>query len=160
MKRILNILTSIIILGLAVSCEKAPNVEVGVVGEWQLTEMTGYEASTIPTVYVEFTTEKTFVIYQKVGDVQRFRKYNGTYVVTGTILTGEYSDGDTWGSAYRVALEADGGVLVMTAVTLDAAGAVVSEGEVTKYVKATLSQDEKDAADIMTKSSGSAVPFL
>jgi hypothetical protein len=160
MKRILNILASIIILALAVSCKKAPNVEVGIVGEWQLTEMTGYEASAIPAVYIEFTAEKNFDIYQKVGDVSRFRKYSGTYAVAGTIVTGEYNDGEVWGSAYRVSLEADGEVLVMTAVTLDAAGAVASEGEVTKYVKASLAQEDKDAADIMTKSVESAVYFL
>jgi hypothetical protein len=48
----------------------------------------------------------------------------------------------------------------MTAVTLDEAGAVVSEGEVTKYVKGSLAQEDKDAADIITKSVESAVYFL
>lgn len=160
MKKILNILASIIILGLAASCEKAPNVEVGIVGEWQLAEMTGYEASAVPAVYIEFTADKSFDIYQKVGDVSRFRKYSGTYAVAGSILTGEYKDGEDWGSAYRISFEAEGEVLVMTAVTLDEAGAVVSEGEVTKYVKGSLAQEDKDAADIITKSVESAVYFL
>ena len=135
-------------------------MEVGIVGEWQLTEMTGYEASAIPSVYMDFTAEKTFDIYQKVGSVSRFRKYSGTYTVAGSIVTGVYNDGKKWGSAYRVSLEADGAVLVMTAVTLDAAGAVTAEGEVTKYVKEPLSQSEKDAADIMTKATDSSVYFL
>ena len=135
-------------------------MEVGIVGEWQLTEMTGYEASAIPSVYMDFTAEKTFDIYQKVGSVSRFRKYSGTYSVAGSIVTGVYNDGEKWGSAYRVSLEADGEVLVMTAVTLDAAGAVTAEGEVTKYAKASLAQSEKDAADIMTKSTDSFVYFL
>lgn len=160
MKRIFNILASIIILGFAASCEKAPNVEVGIVGEWQMTEMSGYEASDIPAVYIEFTAEKSFDIYQMVGSVSRFRKYSGTYAVAGSIVTGVYNDGEKWGSAYRVSLEADGEVLVMTAVTLDAAGAVTAEGEVTKYAKASLAQSEKDAADIMTKSTDSFVYFL
>lgn len=135
-------------------------MEVGIVGEWQLTEMTGYEASAIPSVYMDFTAEKTFDIYQKVGSVSRFRKYSGTYSVAGSIVTGVYNDGEKWGSAYRVSLEADGEVLVMTAVTLDAAGAVTAEGEVTKYVKASLAQEDKDAADIMTKSAETSVYFL
>lgn len=135
-------------------------MEVGIVGEWQLTEMTGYEASAIPSVYMDFTAEKTFDIYQKVGSVSRFRKYSGTYSVAGSIVTGVYNDGEKWGSAYRVSLEADGEVLVMTAVTLDAAGAVTAEGEVTKYAKASLAQEDKDAADIMTKSAETSVYFL
>ena len=135
-------------------------METGIVGEWQLSEMTGYEASAIPAVYIEFTAEKTFDIYQKVGAVSRYRKYSGTYAVAGSILTGEYDDGEMLGTAYRVSFEADGEVLVMTAVTLDAAGSVTAEGEVTKYIKASLSQDEKDAADIMTKATESFVYFL
>ena len=54
-------------------------------------------------------------------------------------------------------MEADGEVLVLTAVTLDNEGAVVSEGEVTKYIKASLPQIDKEAADVVTKSSESAV---
>ena len=154
MKRILNILAAILFIGFATSCEKAPKLDVGIVGEWQLVEMTGYEASNLPVVYVEFTAEKNFDIYQKVGDVSRFRKYSGTYTIEESLLTGVYNDGEDWGSAYRASLEADGELLVLTAVTLNESGAVVSEGEVTKYGKATLSQEEKDAADIITKSSG------
>lgn len=152
MKRILNILAAVICLtGMVTSCEKAPKLDVGIVGEWQLSEMTGYEVSNLPTVYIEFTAEKSFVIYQKVGEVTRFKKYGGTYTIAELLLTGVYDDGDDWGSAYRASLEADGSVLVLTAVELDKAGVVVSEGEVTKYVRASLSQEEKDAADIVTK---------
>ena len=141
-----------LLLGLATSCKKAPKIDAGIVAEWQLTEMTGYEASALPDVYIEFTAEKNFVIYQKVGDVSRYRKYSGTYALSGSTLSGEYSDGKSWGSSYRASLEADGEVLVMTALEMDKQGNVLSEGEVCKYVKASLSQKEKDAADVVTKS--------
>ena len=122
--------------------------------------MTGYEAENLPQVYIEFTADKNFVIYQKVGDVPRFRKYDGTYTIAGSILTGEYSDKEKWGSAYKASIEADGEVLVLTAVTLDKeTGAVTAEGEVCRYVKASLSQEEKDAADVITKAE-TAVRFL
>ena len=161
MKTILNILTALFLIGFATSCEKAPKIEEGIVGEWQLIEMDANEAAGLSTsVYIEFRADKSFDMYQKVGDVMRYRKYVGTYSVSGSILSGVYKDGKKWGSDYRASIEADGQALVLTAVTLDGDGAVQEEGEVSKYVKATLSQDEKDAADVMTKSIDSFEPFL
>ena len=162
MKRILNILTAAaLLIGLATSCETVPKVEAGILGEWQLTEMGGVEVSSLSTsVYIEFKEDKSFDMYQKVGEISRYRKFVGTYSVSGSIVSGEYKDGEEWGSDYRVTLEAEGQVLVMTAVTLDGEGVVQEEGEVCKYVKATLSQEEKDEADVVTKSSVSFLPFL
>ena len=137
---------------LLASCEAAPKVEEGIVAEWQLTEMTGYESSDIPSVYIDFRADLSFDIFQKVGQVQRYRRYAGTYVVDGSTLSGVYLDGKKWGSTYRVSFEADGGVLVLTALETDKEGNVLSEGEVCKYVKASLPQAEKDAADVITKS--------
>ena len=155
MKRIINIfILTVSALVLAASCEKAPKAEEGIVAEWQLTDMTGYEAANLPEVYIEFRADKAFEIYQKVGDVMRYRKYTGVYSVSGTTLTGEYSDGEDWGSSYKVSFEADGAILVLTALETDKAGNVLSEGEVCKYAKASLSQEEKDAADVVTKSEG------
>lgn len=158
MKRFINIFIAALVLGLFVSCEKAPSLSEGIVAEWQLTEMTDYEASALPSIYIEFTADLNFVIYQKVGEVARYRKYDGTYAIDGSTISGKYSDGEDWGSSYRAAFEADGDVLVMTAFTTEKDGSV-TEGEVLKYVKASLSQEEKDAADVMTKSEDS-VRFL
>ena len=159
MKRFVNIfVAAALVLGLAASCEKAPSLTEGIVAEWQLTEMTDYEASALPSIYIEFTADLNFVIYQKVGDVPRYRKYDGTYAIDGSSISGKYSDGEDWGSSYRAAFEADGDVLVMTAFTTEKDG-TVTEGEVLKYVKASLSQEEKDAADVVTKSQDS-VRFL
>lgn len=161
MKRIINIfIAAVLVLGFATSCKKAPKVEAGIVSEWQLVEMTGYDAADLPVVYIEFAADKNFVIYQKVGDVARFRKYNGTYSVGGSTVSGEYSDGKKWGCKYSASIEADGEVLVMTALETDKSGNVLSEGEVCRYVKASLSKEEKDAAYIVTKSVDEPVRFL
>jgi hypothetical protein len=120
--------------------------------------MTGYAPSDLPGVYIEFTADLIFVIYQKIGNVTRYRKYVGAYLIEGSTLSGIYSDGEDWGSSYRAEFEADGDVLVMTAFTTGKDGSV-TEGEVLKYVKASLSQEEKDAADVVTKSQDS-VRFL
>lgn len=153
MKKSINILVALLAsVALAVSCEKAPKIAEGIVSEWQLTEMTGFEASDLPKIYVDFKADMTFEIYQKVGDIPRYRKYEGTYVIEGSNVKGEYSDGEKWGCVYRASFEADGAVLVLTALETDKSGNVISEGEVCKYTKASLDQKEKDAADVVTKS--------
>lgn len=162
MKRLINILmAAAVLVGIASSCEKSPKVAEGIVGEWKLLEMTGYEADKLPKVHIEFNADLTFTIYQKVGDIPRYRQYQGQYLVTESVLSGEYADGEKWGSSYRAAFEADGEILVLTALEMDKSGNVLSEGEVCIYTKASLSQEEKDAADVVTRSAGDiSVRFL
>ena len=69
-----------------------------------------------------FTPEKTFVLYQQIGE-GAFRVYNGTYVLSagtgegaGYVLSGEYNDGTPWGTAYEFRSEDK------NAFTLTAAG--------------------------------------
>ena len=130
MKRILNILTAaLLLLSLATSCESTPTIQEGIIGEWQLTEMAGVQSSELSTyIYIDFHSDMSFDMFQKVGQVTRYRKFVGTYSLTGSIISGQYKDGKKWGSDYRATLEADGQVLVLTAVTLDDAGAVADHG--------------------------------
>lgn len=164
MKRIINILfAAVLLIGFATSCEVSKtgnqNVAVQIVAEWQLTEMSTY-VSLPAQVYVEFKEDGTFDIYQKVGDVARYSKLSGVYALTESIMTGEYNDGEELGSAYRISFEAEGEVLVMTAVTLDEAGAVVDYIETLKYTKASLPQEEKDDANVITKSTDSELFYI
>ena len=151
MKKISYIFSALILTLVSVSCkkDKGPDIATGIVAEWHLVGMTGYEASQLPSVYVEFKADKSFDMYQKVGDVQRYSRYTGTYTVTGNSMTGEYSDGIKWGGdkrngiTYKVSF--DGAVLCLAADN--------GSGEVCRYEKASLPQGEKDAADMKTKSS-------
>lgn len=151
MKKISYIFTALILTLVSVSCkkDKGPDIATGIVAEWHLVGMTGYEASQLPSVYVEFKADKSFDMYQKVGDVQRYSRYTGIYTVTGNSMTGEYSDGIKWGGdkrngiTYKVSF--DGAVLCLAADN--------GSGEVCRYEKASLPQGEKDAADMKTKSS-------
>ena len=151
MKKISYIFTALILTLVSVSCkkDKGPDIATGIVAEWHLVGMTGYEASQLPSVYVEFKADKSFDMYQKVGDVQRYSRYTGTYTVTGNSMNGEYSDGIKWGGdkrngiTYKVSF--DGAVLCLAADN--------GSGEVCRYEKASLPQGEKDAADMKTKSS-------
>ena len=150
MKKIIRIMIIAALFCAAVSCKKAPETSTAIVAEWHLVEMTG--ASALPEVYIDFKADYSFEIYQKVGDVLRYRRYDGTYAVEGELVKGEYSDGEDWGCTYKASFEADGAILVLTALETDKSGNVVSEGEVCKYTKASLDQKEKDAADVVTRS--------
>ena len=154
MNRIIKILIASVLICLAASCDKAPETDIAIVAEWHLIEMTGMDAASLPQVYIDFKADKTFEMYQKVGE-GRFRKYDGTYLVTESLVTGEYSDGESWGSGYTVSFEGDDDILVLTADN--------GSGEVCRYEKASLDpldQSEKDNADVVTKAALSEGRFL
>ena len=52
-------------------------------------------------VYVEFMADKSFNLYQKIGQ-GRHRHFTGTWSVSGDVLSGVYADGSEWGSSYAV----------------------------------------------------------
>ena len=52
-------------------------------------------------VYVEFMADKSFNLYQKIGQ-GRHRHFTGTWSVSGDVLSGLYADGTEWGSSYTV----------------------------------------------------------
>lgn len=104
-------------LCLLTSCEKELTMAEKLVGDWHCTS-----TSTDAEIYVTFTPEKTFVLYQQIGE-GAFRVYNGTYVLSagtgegaGYVLNGEYNDGTPWGTTYEFRSEDK------NAFTLTAAG--------------------------------------
>ena len=68
-------------------------------------------------IYVTFSTENTFALYQKIGEGS-FRLLNGTYEVKTegdqNIVNGKYNDGTPWGSE-RVADMPSDDTMTMTA---------------------------------------------
>lgn len=150
MKRVLYIIALAAVLAIS-SCkkDKGPDMAPMMVGEWHLVEMVGTDSQNLPQVYLDLRADRSFDLFQKVGDVQRYSRYTGTYTVTGNKVTGEYSDGIKWGGDKRngitYTVTFDNGDLCMTADN--------ESGEVCRYEKASLPQSEKDAADLKTKSS-------
>ena len=101
MKKILYILSAAICL--LTSCEKEKTLADKLIGDWHCTS-----ASTDAEIYATFTAEKTFVLYQQIGE-GAFRVYNGTYEFTAqqsgdiqAVLSGKYNDGKAWGADYQV----------------------------------------------------------
>lgn len=89
-------------LCLLTSCEKELTMAEKLVGDWHCTS-----ASIDAEIYVTFTADKTFVLYQQIGE-GAFRVYNGTYALSAIpdgsayILSGEYNDGTAWGTSYEL----------------------------------------------------------
>lgn len=158
MKKIFKLLLCLSIISAAVSCgnESGPDVSSQITGEWHLVQMTGVSASAMPQVYIDFRSDSSFELYQKVGDVMRYRKYTGTYTVSGTTVSGVYSDGIKWGGDkktgvdYTVSFEGDR--MSMTAQN--------ESKEVCTYEKKALSESDKADAELVTKSVDEGPRFL
>lgn len=105
-------------------------------GEWHSTTLT-----VSGDVYLDFNEDKTFEMYQKIGD-GAYRLYRGTWNVENDILSGKYNDGENWAASYDVAIE--GKNLTMTSRN-DAA-------EVTKYSSCTVPEEVKAGSVVVVKS--------
>lgn len=64
------------------------------VGEWKLTEWN--DSKDLPLgVYLCLNDDNTFDIYQHAKDIM-WEHYHGTFSLEGSVLTGTYSDGESW----------------------------------------------------------------
>ena len=127
------------------SCKKEMTLAEKIVGDWHC-QATSVDAE----IYVTFTAEGTFALYQKIGE-GAFRLYNGTYGLAGSVLSGKYNDGTAWGASYEVA-SSDSDTLTLTA-----------EGVTETYGRVTGGIPEEVLASCVTvvKSNGiSEIPFL
>lgn len=152
MKTIKNILFALSVAFAFVSCggdsgEEGPVVSEAIVAEWHLISVSGI--SSVPQVYVNFAKDMSFELYQKIGE-GRYRKFEGTYSVAGSTVSGKYSDGEKWGSDYAASFE--GERLVLTAQN--------GSEEVCTYEKKALSESDKADAVLVTKSMEDGPRFL
>ena len=98
------------------SCKKDDGKTLDVKGEWELTEVKMATKSALVgaetvTVYVKFSEDGTFAMYQMVGD-GRFVELSGSWKLAGSTLSGTYADGTSWASSYEVSV--DKSTLTMT----------------------------------------------
>lgn len=97
------------------SCKKEEKT-LDVKGEWELTDVKMATKSALVgaetvTVYVKFSEDGTFAMYQMVGD-GRFVAFSGSWKLAGSTLSGTYADGTSWASSYEVSV--DKSTLTMT----------------------------------------------
>jgi hypothetical protein len=151
MRRLINIISGLaIIIMTAVSCEKIddgkPTIASKLVGEWHFIGMRADGAMLKPEIdiYLSINSDCTFELYQKSGSQNlRYDKYTGTCYTDGNILTGVYSNGKPWGGKYIYAITMDG-------FTLKSYNLLEEQ----RYVKATISEDIKTNANLVTRSAG------
>ena len=150
MKKIIYILSAAICL--LTSCEKELTLADKLVGDWHCTS-----TSTDAEIYVRFTAEKTFRLWQQIGE-GAFRVYNGTYVFTpqeGTdvqaVLTGEYNDGTPWGTEYQVS-GMDGEVMTLTAEGITETYDKIKDGIPEEVLKSAVTVVKSEGTDV--------IPFL
>lgn len=131
------------LLLLAAACGKDPEpgpAKADIVGEWQLTGAAtkATVAGQTVNVYVAFTADGKFELYQQLGQGW-YQYYSGTWALSdGNILSGQYSDGNPWGSEYAV--EQNGNTMTLTT----AAG----EGrETDTYTKTTIPDSVKEMTE-------------
>lgn len=112
------------------ACNKDNNTsKLDVAGSWELTGVAtkATVGSETVEVYVEFTSEGTFTLYQKLGQ-GRYTVFKGNYTVDAAAgkLSGKYSGGKTWGpysgavEGNTLTLTSDGGKEVDTYKKIDA----------------------------------------
>lgn len=142
MKKILSILAMAAVLLACASCKKASKKEKtpAVIGEWQLeqiiTKSVQYAGQEVD-VYLSFAKDGSFEIYQMLGQ-GRFRKYTGSWAISGSTLSGTYASGKAWGSSYLIS--AEGETLTLTA-TVGGDENVYSRAVIPEEIKATAHEE-------------------
>ena len=83
-----------------------------IVGEWHYS---GVEEGVQEDIWIAFSQDMTFELYQKMGDGLLRYRYTGTYEFDGTVLTGVYADYTPWADEYTVTSSANS--LTLTSVS-------------------------------------------
>ena len=73
-------------------------VQTDIYGKWHLATVSGSAPEF--DVYIEFTKDGQFNIYQQVWTLT-YEHYTGTFNVNGGVLSGKYSDGSAWTGSYN-----------------------------------------------------------
>ena len=112
MKRIFSILiigASLLLAGCGSgNGEGKEDKSIDITGTWELINIEITKAVQLgdETIEVEitFNSDKSFSLSQILGE-GRAQEFSGTWNLTGTTLTGKYSNGKAWGSAYEISVE-------------------------------------------------------
>lgn len=100
-----------------------------IIGEWCLDRW--HDSEEIPfAIYLSIGDEGTFTLWQQLQSVE-WQKFTGTLSLDNNIVSGVYSDGESWSTSYYV--DCDGDEMIWTATT--------DAGDVSVYVPAEIPAD-------------------
>lgn len=136
MKRILLIISAVLILASCGKDGKKKTTADYLYGEWHSTSI-----SVTGDVYISFTDDMKFEMFQKIGE-GAYRLYRGSWNVEEDLLTGRYNDGEDWAAAYTVTV--DDRSLTMIS-TNDAA-------EKSTYTRTEIPEDVRNSCETVVKS--------
>lgn len=131
MKKIIYIIAAVLLL--ATSCRKDnTRLAENLVGEWHYSAT---EQGVTEDIYIGFSADGTFEMYQKVGEGVHWY-IAGEYTVDSEtcILSGVYTDRYPWKYDYKVTVS--GNTLVMTAVQLETYSVTYSRESIPAEVRA------------------------
>ena len=142
MKKYIYSLFAAVLFLFSAGCSKdddgSKNIDSGVVGEWRQTKWSN-EAYADFDVYVEFLSDGTFNIFQKV-ETSAYVRYSGRFAASDSRLSGRYSDGVAWSTDYTFELSDNGDTLTMTSATEGA--------EVSVYTRTPIPEEVLDAPQV------------
>lgn len=139
MKKIIYTLLTTALLALSFGCsdddDQPRNIPSEVVGEWHLENWINLTPAEFD-VYMEFLSDGTFHIYQRV-ETPVFVRYSGDFTTNGNLLTGRYSSGDRWGADYEYTVNGD--VLTLTSKI---------GSEVSTFKKTTIPEEVRNVHEV------------
>ena len=149
MKRIIYLIFAAFTFAFLTGCQsESERVMSALVGEWHYS---GTESGVTEDVWIAFSADGTFDMYQKVGDGVHWHTA-GTYVydASSNSLKGVYSDRYFWKYDYTISV--GGSTLEMKAVQLPT--------YVVKYTRESIPAEVIEKSLELTKAAESFVPFL
>lgn len=149
MKRFIYLIFAAFSFAFLTGCQsESERVMSALVGDWHYS---GTESGVTEDVWIAFSADGTFDMYQKIGDGVHWHTA-GTYVYDASTnsLKGVYSDRYPWKYDYMVSV--GGSTLEMKAVQLPT--------YVVKYTKGTIPAEVREKSLELTKAAESFVPFL
>lgn len=108
MKHIRLILVAVSLM-MAAGCKKDTDKGLDLIGTWELVDIVTKSVQIgeeTVKVTLTFYADNTFSLSQQLG-AGRPAPYSGIWQLTGTTLTGKYSDGKAWGSGYDISCAED-----------------------------------------------------
>ena len=123
-----------------------PIVQTDIYGKWHLATVSGLAPEF--DIYIEFTKEGKFNIYQQVWTFT-YEHYSGTFNIIGDMIKGTYSDGTAWTGSYKFSVA--NSKLRLTNVE--------NSDEVNVYDACVIPEEVVEEAITATRAEG-VVPFL
>ena len=140
------IMCAMAIFAFAACSDKGDGKLDKIVGEWHYAAT---ESGVEVEVYIGFSANYTFELYQKLGDGPHYR-YAGKFTFDGEVLSGTYNDYTPWAHDYKVTKSGN---------TLELASTTDPDYTV-KYTRKAIPEDVKTHYMPVTKADGAVTPIL